>query len=107
MLNQVSLVGRLTKKPELSKTTTGKSVSRFTLACKTRDKTDFVPCVTWNQSAEFISKYGDKGDVFAGSGHLSVSTYEKDGKKVSSMEVVLDNVSKVSSSSKKEFEFDE
>lgn len=97
MLNQVNLVGRLTKDVELQKTTSGKSLCNFTIACNNRDKVDFISCVTWNQGAEYLAKYGKKGMVVVASGHLSTKSYEKDGKTVYGMDVTCENVSVFSS----------
>jgi len=74
MINNVVLVGRLTEAPQNKKTPTGKSVASFTVAIPNsfdRDKTDFIKCVAWNQSADYVSQYGQKGDIVAVEGRRS------------------------------------
>jgi single-strand DNA-binding protein len=97
MINNVVLVGRLTEQPQNKKTSTGKSVSSFTVAIPNqfdRDKTDFIKCVAWNQSADYVSQYGAKGDIVAVEGRISTRSYDgSDGKKVYVTEVVASHVS--------------
>ena len=88
--------GRFTAHPELKKTTSGKSVCSFTLAVKrpmTKDTTDFLNFVVWNQGAEYLCKFGNKGNVVAVCGKLTSRNYEdKDGNKRTAFEVVADTV---------------
>lgn len=97
MINNVVLVGRLTEAPQNKKTPTGKSVASFTVAIPNsfdRDKTDFIKCVAWNQSADYVSQYGQKGDIVAVEGRISTRSYDgSDGKKVYVTEVVASHVS--------------
>jgi single-strand DNA-binding protein len=97
MINSVVLVGRLTEQPQNKKTSTGKSVASFTVAVPNsfdRDKTDFIKCVAWNQSADYVSQYGAKGDIVAVEGRISTRSYDgSDGKKVYVTEVVASHVS--------------
>jgi single-strand DNA-binding protein len=97
MINNVVLVGRLTEQPQNKKTSTGKSVASFTVAVPNsfdRDKTDFIKCVAWNQSADYVSQYGAKGDIVAVEGRISTRSYDgSDGKKVYVTEVVASHVS--------------
>lgn len=88
-LNNIVLAGRLTADVELKTTTTGKSVCSFTLAIN-RDKetTDFLPCVAWNKTAEFISQYFRKGNALCIVGELHSRQYETDGKKRTAYEVL-------------------
>ena len=99
MLNQVILMGRLTADPELRTTTTGISVTSFTIAVdrdRTTDgnrKTDFICCAAWRQTAEFICKYFQKGRMIAVRGKLQKKEYtDKAGTKHDTYEVVVDNV---------------
>lgn len=84
-INAITVVGRLTKDPELNKTQSGKSVCTFTLAVsrKSQDSaTDFIQCVAWEQSAEYISRYGHKGQTCGVVGRLQSRSYEdRDGNK--------------------------
>lgn len=99
MINRVVIVGRLTKDVEIRKTTTGLSVSSFTLAVDKRkeegqDKSaDFINCVAWRQQADFIGMYGRKGEMWGVDGRISTRSYTgMDGKKVYVTEVVADRV---------------
>lgn len=98
MLNNICLVGRLVADPQYTATNSGTSVARFTLAVQ-RDfadksgnkETDFIPCIAWKQTAEFITRHFTKGGMMCVSGRLTINKYEKDGQKRSSTEVVVDN----------------
>lgn len=100
-MNNITLTGRLTSKPELKTTPNGISVCSFTLAVKrprTKDDTDFIPCNVWRQGAEFLSKYGDKGSMTAVTGSLiSRKWQDKDGNNRVSYEVTCDNVELIES----------
>ncbi|MBO5036569.1 MAG: single-stranded DNA-binding protein [Clostridia bacterium] len=82
-MNNAILTGRLTADPELKKTTSGTSVVRFRIAVRRRgskDKTDFLPCTAWGNTAEFIFKYLSKGSPISVSGSLQVEEWkDKDG----------------------------
>ena len=76
MLNQITVMGRLTKEPELRTTGGGTSVCSFTLAVD-RDygedkQTDFIPVVAWKKTAEFVSKYFSKGRMACVAGRLQL-----------------------------------
>lgn len=95
-MNTISIIGRLTEAPELRTTTTGKYVASVRLAVKRprmKDTVDFIPVVIWNQSAEYIGKYGKKGSIVGVSGSLKSRKYEdKEGNKRTAFEVVADSV---------------
>ena len=96
MLNRIDLMGRLTADPELRRTNNGKAVTSFTLAVD-RDfgdkETDFIECVAWQNTAEFVSKYFTKGRMAVVSGRLQIRSWnDKDGNKRKTAEVVADNV---------------
>ena len=99
MLNHITLMGRLTRDPELKKTQNDLSVVRFSLAVE-RDysaggekQTDFINCVAWRHTAEFVSKYFKKGSMAAVSGRLQNNSYtDKDGNKRESAEVLVDSM---------------
>ena len=98
MLNRICIMGRFTADPEL-KQTSGGNVTNFSLAVerdfKTKDGekiTDFIPCVAWNGTAEFISKFFQKGSMAVVSGYLQSSRYEKDGEKRTAWSVHVDKV---------------
>lgn len=100
MLNFVIIMGRLTADVELKTTTTGLSVARFTVAVernyKTGDKreTDFIDCVAWRGTADFVSRYFKKGQMIAIQGRIETHPYEdKNNNKRKSVEIIADNVS--------------
>ena len=100
MLNQSTIMGRLTRDPELRRTGSGVAVASFTLAVD-RDytqqgqerETDFIDCVAWRNTGEFVSKYFTKGRMAVVSGRLQIRSWtDKDGNKRKAAEVVADNV---------------
>ena len=101
MLNHITIMGRLTRDPELRRTGSGIAVASFTVAVD-RDfgnresgerETDFIDCVAWRQTGEFVSKYFTKGSMAVVSGRLQIRNWtDKDGNKRRSAEVVADNV---------------
>ncbi len=100
-MNRVNLVGRLSNDIELKTTQSGKYVVSFTVAInKFGDGADFIPCVAWNKSAEFLSNYAKKGNRVSVDGRLNQRTYEtKDGQNRSVLEVVVDQVELLESKS--------
>ena len=100
-MNQIVLMGRLTRDPELRHTQTGTAVASFSLAVDrgyaSKDggerQTDFIDIVAWRQTAEFVSKYFTKGQMAAVTGRLQIRDWnDKEGNKRRSAEVVADNV---------------
>lgn len=92
-MNKVFLKGRLTNDPELRQTPNGVSVSKFTIAVNRRfdrEKTDFINCEAWRNTAEFISKFFCKGKEIAVVGELHIDKSEKDGKTSYFTNVVVD-----------------
>jgi single-strand DNA-binding protein len=103
MINRVVLVGRLTKDVEVRKTQSGLSVASFTVACDRRGSkqqgtgnqpsADFISCVAWRQSADFLGQYAHKGALVGVEGRIQTRNYDRqDGTKVYVTEVVCDNV---------------
>ena len=101
MLNHIVIMGRLTRDPELRRTGSGIAVASFTVAVDRdyggRDggerETDFIDCVAWRSTGEFVSKYFAKGSMIVVSGRLQIRGWtDKDGNKRRSAEVVADNV---------------
>ena len=101
MLNHITIMGRLTRDPELRRTGSGVAVASFTVAVDRdfggRDggerETDFIDCVAWRQTGEFVSKYFTKGSMIVVSGRLQIRGWtDKDGNKRRTAEVVADNV---------------
>ena len=101
MLNHITIMGRLTRDPELRRTGSGVAVASFSLAVD-RDfspkdggerETDFIDCVAWRQTGEFVSKYFTKGRMAVVSGRLQIRSWtDKEGNKRRTAEVVADNV---------------
>ena len=101
MLNHIIIMGRLTRDPELRRTGSGVAVTSFTLAVD-RDfgknengekETDFIDCVAWRQTGEFVSKYFAKGRMAVVSGRLQIRSWtDKEGNKRRTAEIVADNV---------------
>lgn len=99
MLNQITLMGRLTRDPELRYTQNNVPVASFTLAVE-RDygsredrQTDFIDCVAWRHTGEFITKYFQKGGMAAVKGRLQIRNWEDDdGNKRRNAEVIVDSV---------------
>ena len=101
MLNHITIMGRLTRDPEIRRTGSGTAVASFTLAVD-RDfsgkdggekETDFIDCTAWRNTAEFVSKYFTKGRMAAVSGRLQIRNWtDKEGNKRRSAEVVAENV---------------
>lgn len=101
MLNRIIVMGRLTADPELRRTGTGVAVTSFTLAVD-RDfsgkdggekETDFIDCVAWRNTGEFVAKHFTKGRMAVVSGRLQIRSYtDKEGNKRRTAEVVADNV---------------
>lgn len=101
MLNHITIMGRLTRDPELRRTGTGTAVASFALAVD-RDfsgkdggekETDFIDCVAWRNTAEFVSKYFTKGRMAVVSGRLQIRSWtDKEGNKRKTAEVIADQV---------------
>ena len=101
MLNHITIMGRLTRDPELRRTGSGVAVTSFSVAVDRdfsgRDggekETDFIDCVAWRNTGEFVSKYFTKGSMIVVSGRLQIRSWtDKDGNKRRTAEVVADNV---------------
>ena len=101
MLNHITIMGRLVRDPELRRTGSGIAVASFTVAVDRdfggRDggekETDFIDCVAWRQTGEFVSKYFTKGSMIVVSGRLQIRNWnDKEGNKRRTAEVVADNV---------------
>ena len=104
-INHVTLVGRLVRDVELRKTNSSTSVCSFTVAVDRRFKSqqpgaqdaDFISCIAWRQSAEFLAKYGSKGAIVSVEGRIQTRTYDDaSGQKKYVTEVVADSVQLIS-----------
>lgn len=100
-MNNIMLVGRLVKDPEVKELESGKKVSNITLAINRNFKnvdgvyeTDFVDCVIWDGIANNVGEYCKKGDVIGVRGRLQTSLYEdKEGKTMKNLDVVAEKIS--------------
>lgn len=108
MLNQVVLVGRLTKDPEVNKTDSNKHYSHITLAVPRSFKnmngeydTDFIDCVLWDSVAKSTSEYCHKGDIVGVKGRIQSEVVEKDGTKKYYMNVIAERVTFLTNNNQK------
>ncbi len=100
MLNKVILMGRFTRDPELRSTPQGTSTCSFSIAVDRNfvrpgeeRKADFINCVAWRQTAEFISKYFKKGSLVALEGSIQTRSWDdNEGKKRYATEVIVNQV---------------
>ncbi len=101
MLNHITIMGRMTKDPELRQTAGGTPVTSFTLAvdrdfvpkCGSERETDFIDVICWRGTAEFVTKYFGKGRMAVVSGRLQIRTWtDADGNKRRNAEVVAESV---------------
>lgn len=106
MANSITITGRLTAQPELKTTPNGVSVCSFTLAVKrphAKDTTDFIPCQVWRQGAEYLSKYGAKGNMVAATGSLTTRKWQdQNGNNRINYDVLCDSVELLESRSSNE-----
>lgn len=98
-MNSVQLTGRLTRDPEIRYADSGTSVARFTLACDRRFKTeggptaDFIGCIAFGKSAEFVEKWFCKGMKMELNGRIQIGSYtNKDGQKIYTTDVVAEQL---------------
>ena len=94
-MNQVALLGRLTKEPDVRYTQDGMAIARYTLAVDRRGKdntADFINCIAFGKSGEFAQKYLKKGMKIAVTGRIQTGSYQKqDGTKVYTTDVVIES----------------
>lgn len=97
MINKVILMGRLTRDPEMRHTNSGTPVTTFSIAINSgygeNQQTDFVNCLAWNKTAEFVTKYFAKGKMIIVIGRITTRSWEtQDGKRAYATEVVANEV---------------
>lgn len=109
MLNQVVLVGRLTREVQINKAETGKKLASITLAVPRSFKnmdglydTDFIDCILWDNVATNTSEYCHKGDILGIKGRIQSRVVEKDNTKQNVLEVIAEKVTFLTSNSDKE-----
>ena len=97
-MNKVTLMGNLTKDPEIRNTAGGTVVVKFNLAVNRRftkdgvKEADFINCTAFGKTAEFITKYFQKGKQMSLFGRINTGSYEKEGKKVFTTDVIVEDV---------------
>ncbi len=94
-MNVAGITGNLTSTPELKTTNSGIPVCSFIVAVKrpkTKDKTDFVDCVAWRETAEFVAKHFSKGQKIEVSGYLTTRNYGQDGNKRKATELICEDI---------------
>lgn len=99
-MNTCSLIGRLTKENELRYSASGTAVLHNSLAVNRKfkkDETDFITLLAFSKTAELMANHLNKGDQVGIEGHIQTGSYEKDGKKIYTMEVVVDSITFVGS----------
>ena len=105
-MNECNFTGRICDDLELKKTQSGVSVLSFTVAVKrprVKDTTDFIPCVAWRQSAEYLSMYARKGDMVEVTGALTSRKWEdRDGNKRTALEIQCEKAGILASKSAKQ-----
>lgn len=110
MINRVVLVGRLTKDVEVRRTNSGLSVASFTVACDRRfarsqnndpnqQTADFINCIAWRQTADFLGQYARKGAMVGVEGRIQTRSYDRDGQRIYVTEVQCDSVQLLESKS--------
>lgn len=99
MINRAVIVGRLTKDPDVRVTSSGLSRATFTVACDRQKKkddqesqADFIRCIAWRQSAEYLERYAKRGMIVGVDGRIQTGSYEKNGITIYTTDVVCDNV---------------
>lgn len=100
MINRAVLIGRLTRDPELKYTANGVAVASFTMAVNRQftnangeREADFISCIVWRKAAENFCNYTHKGSLVGIDGRIQTSSYEKEGQRVYSTQVVVDSFS--------------
>ena len=98
-MNRVELIGRITRDPELRYTSSNIATTRFTLAVNRpfqgqngEQGTDFINIVVWRKQAENVKKFVSKGSLVAVEGRIQTGSYEKDGQRIYTTDVVADSV---------------
>jgi len=96
MLNRVTLIGRITKKPILNSVSNDTKICTFTIALNKgfskNAGTDFVLCKAFNKTAETLEKYVDKGSLLLAEGRINTSSYTKDNKRIFNQDIIITTI---------------
>ena len=103
-MNSVALIGRITKDIEVRETANGKSMTRFTVAVPRINKdVDYISCVAWERTAELLKTFTHKGSLIGLTGRIQTGSYDdKDGKKVYTVDVIVESVNLTEGKGKQE-----
>ena len=97
-MNNVNLVGRLVREPELKYGKDGKGILKSSLAVsRNKEQTDFINIVAFGKTAELIAEYHQKGDLIALNGSIWTGSYDKEGQKIYTFEVCVNQITFVKS----------
>lgn len=108
MINNVVIVGRLTKDPVVKMTSTGKSVVAFTVACnRDKDNTEFIACRAYSQTADLLAKYCKKGAQIGLTGSVHAYTTDRNGQKEYHQEVLVNSITFLDSKAKESNQVEE
>ena len=100
-MNSVILMGRLTRDPELNRSSGGKAFTRFSIAInRIGEGTDFINCVAWEKTAETIAEYFKKGQRILVQGSIRTGSYEKNGQTVYTTDILISRFEFIESSNK-------
>lgn len=105
MTNLCVLIGRITKEVEIKVTNSGTKVCRFTLAVnrmKKDDPADFISCVAFNKTAEYMDSYIKKGYLLAVEGRIQTGSYDQNGTKIYTTDVIVNSLQNLTSKPKEE-----
>ena len=92
-MNKAIIMGNLTDEPRIRETNSGKKVADFTIAVgRMTEGTDFINVIAWEKKAEFAENYMHKGMKFLVEGRIQTGSYEKDGKKFKTFDIIADNI---------------
>lgn len=92
-MNKAIIMGNLTDEPRVRTTNSGKKVADFTIAVgRANEGTDFLTFIAWEQKAEFAENYMHKGMKFLVEGHIQTGSYEKDGQKHKTFDIVAERI---------------
>ncbi len=107
-MNSVILMGRLTRDPELNRSSGGKAFTRFSIAInRIGEGTDFINCVAWEKTAETIAEYFKKGQRILVQGSIRTGSYEKNGQTIYTTDILVSRFEFVESNKQSEKEYDD
>lgn len=94
MINNVTIVGRMTRDPDLKYSSVGTAIARFTLAVNKfgKDEANFISCVAFKKTAEALANYTKKGSLIGVVGSIETGSYEKDGVRRYTTDVLCNSV---------------